>query len=412
MEGTRECFKINRIKLPKGIHVGGKVKTHKCGILVLFLILVFSGYGFADGEKSLADIYRTGKVRFVKEFEITDESLPEGEFLSKVFAVAMDDDGAIYACDHGENNIKKFDANGKFVKIIGKEGQGPGDFGRPLNMEIAKDRIVVWDSMNMRISVLNLDGEFIKNVHWDFMGKGWLYGIKALPDGKIVFETRVTHRGGPTRPEEWFLLLYSYDMEPEKEIFRKECLVRKNIIKPRNMNIPIPFSARVHWDVSPDGNVIIGFSEKYEVEIHDPVKGKLSSFSHEYEPVEVTKEDEEQYFAGIITSSTSSTGAREVKQGAPDYIVDNTDFPRYMPAYNDIKCDSEGNIWVRAFRKDREEANRSFDAFDKNGRFIDKVIIEGDRPYPGRAKIKKRGFCIVETDKDGYQKIVKYRISE
>jgi hypothetical protein len=186
------------------------------------------------------------------------------------------------------------------------------------------------------------------------------------------------------------------------------------IIKPttsRNLSIPIPFSARVYWDVSPDGNVIIGFSEKYEVEIHDPIKGKLSSFSHEYEPVEVTKEDQKQYFAGMVVTR-SGGGAQERQQGAPDYIVENTEFPKYKPAFNDIKCDSEGNIWIRTFSNEKKEGIPSFGAFDKAGRFINRVIIEGDRSYPGRAKIKSRSFCIVESNEEGYQKIVRYRIEE
>lgn len=65
--------------------------------------------GSANAEKSLAEIYQTGKVRFVKEFEITDESLPEGEFFSNILAVTMDEEGAIYACDYQANNIKKFE---------------------------------------------------------------------------------------------------------------------------------------------------------------------------------------------------------------------------------------------------------------------------------------------------------------
>lgn len=388
------------------------MKNRRYGIIITFFVFVLlCVYGSANGEKSLAEIYKTGKVRFVKEFEITDESLPEGEFFSNILAVTMDEGGAVYACDYQACNIKKFDANGKFVKIIGKEGQGPGDFGRPLNMEIARDRIVVWDSGNMRISVLNLDGDFIKSVHWDFMKQGWLWGLKALPNGKIVFETRITQRGGPTRPEEWYLHLFTYDMEHDREIFRKECLVKKNITKPRNLSIPIPFSARVYWDVSPGGNIIIGFSEKYQVETHDPVKGKLSSFSHEYEPVEVTKEDQKQYFAGMVVTR-SGGGTQDRQQGAPDYIVENTEFPKYKPAFNDIKCDSEGNIWVRTFSNERKDVSTSFDVFDMDGQFINRVFIEGDRSYPGRAKIKNRSFCIVESDKDGYQKIVKYRIMD
>jgi len=57
-------------------------------------------------------------------------------------------------------------------------------------------------------------------------------------------------------------------------------------------------------------------------------------------------------------------------------------------------------------------AEKSLAEIYKTGkvRFIKRVIIEGDRSYPGREKIKNRSFCIVESDKDGYQKIVKYRI--
>lgn len=374
---------------------------------ILFMLIS----GIYAEEKSLAEIYKLGKVRFVREFIISDESLPEDEFFSGINSIAVDNSGSIYICDFDAHNIRKFNAKGEYVKTIGKEGQGPGDFNSPLKIEIVQDRLVVWESGNMRISVLNLDGDFIKSIPHNFMELGWLYDIKALPNKRMIFETQVSYRRGPSRPWECYLRLFSYDLEHIKDLYEKEFWTRKNITEPRAMSIPIPFSAKVHWDVAPKGNIVIGFSESYKIEIHDPLKGKISSFEHKYEPVEVIKKDKELYFAGM-TVSTSVGGAREVKQGAPDYIVKNTEFPKYKPAFDDIKCDSEGNIWVHTFRKDRKEESRSFDVFNEEGHFINRVRIEGERLYPRRAKIKNRSFCIVEADKDGYQKLVKYRISE
>jgi len=387
------------------------MKNQKCWLVILFFIIGSIGHAASEKEKSLAEIYKTGQVRFIQELAITDESLPEGEYFSSIISTAVDKSGFLYVCDHDANNIRKFNANGEFVKTIGKEGQGPGDFNSPLKIEIVQDRLVVWESRNMRISILNLDGDFIKSITYKFMQLGWLYEIKALPNERMILETQVSYRRGPSRPWECYLRLFSYDLEHIKDLYKKEFWTRKNITEPREMSIPIPFSAKVHWDVTPKGNIVIGFSESYEIEIHDPLKGKISSFEHEYEPVEVKKEDKEQYFAGM-TVTTTVGGARETKQGAPDYIVKNTEFPKYKPAFDDIKCDSEGNIWVHTYCKDRKEEKRTFDVFDEDGSFINRVRIEGDRNYPYRAKFKNRCFWILETDKDGYQKVVKHRISE
>lgn len=387
------------------------MRNKRYWLIISFFILALFMYGSSKSKKSLAEIYKSGKVRFIQEFVISDKSLPEGKFFSGITDIAVDKSDAIYACDYKASNIKKFNSKGEFVKTIGKEGQGPGDFQSPSKIEVVQDRLFVWEARNMRISILNLDGDYIKSIPWDRMQQGWPYEIKALPNKKMILETQVSYRRGPSRPWECYLRLFSYDAEHMKDLYKKEFWTRKNITEPRRFSIPLPFSAKVHWDVTPKGNIVIGFSESYEIEIYDPLKGKISSFTHKYEPVEVTKRDEEQYFTGMTVTITSG-GTSETKQGAPDYIVKNTEFPKYKPAFDDIKCDSEGNIWIHRFCKDRKEESSSFDVFDEDGNFINRVRIEGDQYYPRRIKFRNRNFYVIETDKDGYQKVVKYRISQ
>lgn len=65
--------------------------------------------------------------------------------------VAIGDSGAVFVLDSGGFCLKKFDAQGAFVKEVGRQGQGPGDFSNMLaDICIDKD-IYVHDVGNRRI---------------------------------------------------------------------------------------------------------------------------------------------------------------------------------------------------------------------------------------------------------------------
>lgn len=202
----------------------------------------------------------------------------------------------------------------------------------------------------------------------------------------------------------YFLLVWS----KKKIVYSHEIWRNKYISKPRSTNIPQPYAPDVHWDVSPDGNIIVGFSEKYEIEIHDYEKGKISSFSHSYEPIKVTEEDKKLHFAGLTYSVDG------VKQKTPDYIVDYTKFPKFKPAFWDIMVDSEGNILVFPHRIKREENFRYFDAFDSKGKFIANVQVIGDVAFPVSpgASFMGRYIWASRSGEDGLIKLAKYKISD
>src|SRR5262249_16221763 len=106
--------------------------------------------------------------------------------------------------------ISVFDKNGKFLRVIGKAGTGPGEFRTPHALEFdSKGRLIVADRHNHRIQILTKDGKFI--AEYDDFGRvsglavdrndviytadsestervhhGWLRGIRigSLKDGK------------------------------------------------------------------------------------------------------------------------------------------------------------------------------------------------------------------------------------
>ena len=378
------------------------------GILFMTLFISTIIGSTSSDQKSLADIYRTGKIRLIPELIIDDKSLPEDVFFEGPADICLDNKNDIYICDYKANNIKVLDSSGKFTKTIGRQGQGPGEFQWPFNIAIYKDRLVVWELTNRRISVLNPGGEFLKSIQIPRF-EGRPRKIRALPNGDFVIEKIKTYYGDNKKPQECIIEIYSQELERKKTLYTQEVWEDKYIITPESTNVPQPFAALVYWDVSPDGKIIVGFSESYTIEIYDSEKGKLSSFNHPYEPVKITEQDKKTWFAGL-----TSAGPNGVTQGAPDYIVKNTKFPKYKPPYQQIMVDSEGNILVFPYEEDNFKEFRNFDAFDYRGKFISNVQIEGELtfPYLARAIAKGNYFWFIDQNEEGLFRIVKSRISD
>ena len=373
---------------------------------ILFFTAAFFMYGASKTEKPLAEIYKSGTVQFISELTIDDTSLPEDTFFESTVDIKCDNNGYVYICDYKANNIKKFDSSGKYIKTIGRKGQGPGEFNRPFQIAVTNDRLIVGDMGNRRICALTPDGEFIKSVT---ISIGEMpQKIRGLPNGDIVIAMEKIYFREPDKPQDCLIEIYSPNLEKKRTVYTQQ-VWRNKFMRIENMgtNIIQPFSPLVYWDVSPEGKVVIGYPKNYEIEIYDSEKGKISSFTHSYKPIKVTDQDKEMFFAGM----TYSTGG-VVKQGVPDYIVKNTEFPKYKPAFKHILVDSEGNILVWAYRKNRKEESKFFDAFDPEGNFIGNVQIIGEASFPLRAVIKDGSFWLQKTDEEDLIKIIKYRISD
>jgi len=336
-----------------------------------------------------------------------ESSMPEDTFFESAVSIISDKEGSVYVCDYKANNIKKFDSSGNYVKTIGRMGQGPGEFNMPFEITVADNRLIVWDMGNTRLCILTTDGEFIKSVKV-LRDEGRPLKMRALPNGDVIIELEKIYYGDGNKPQDCIIGLYSSDLEKKKTLYAQQVLRNKyKRIESMFTNIPQPFSPLVCWDVSPDGKIVIGYPKEYEIDFYDCTKGQLSSFSHKYNPIRVTENDKEAFFAGM----TSSSGG-VVKQGAPDHIIKNTEFPRFKPAFREIIVDSDGNILVWPYRNNVKEESRFIDAFDPDGKFIGNIQITGEISFPRRAIIQEGTFWSVKTDEEGLIKVIKYRISD
>ena len=100
-------------------------------------------------------------VRLVEDLVIGNDLRNLDTFLYEPYGVVAASNGNIFVGDRGSMHIKMFSAEGEYLKTLGQEGQGPGEFARLSGITIAGDVLLVSDTGNRRFSIWTLDGEFI-----------------------------------------------------------------------------------------------------------------------------------------------------------------------------------------------------------------------------------------------------------
>ncbi|MDH5705046.1 MAG: 6-bladed beta-propeller [Candidatus Aminicenantes bacterium] len=383
------------------------MKNSKC--LFLLLILLTASFISLEANKkhSLRELYRAGKIRLIPALALDESSMPKEALFGVPVNVVEDSNGNIYVSDFKMHNIEKFDSLGRFSRLLGRMGQGPGEFNGPTLMTLAKNRLVVWEMGNSRLSSLTLDGVFLKSIITP-VTEGWPKKIRSLPNGDIVIDRFKSIRR-PEYHEICSIELYSPELEHKKTIYSKNVTLKKYITEPKRASILVPFPPNVHWDVSKDGKIVIGFSDKYLVEIYDSNGEKINSFTHKRRPMKISKQSKRLFINRYVQSDSDGT-----RMEPPDYIVKNTIFPRYMPAFHGISVDSENNILIGIYHKDGSILPNKFDAFNTEGNYIGTVEVTVDRPIVGYAPACFVGSYVwipFEDDEEGTVEVVKYKIS-
>jgi DNA-binding beta-propeller fold protein YncE len=142
-------------------------------------------------------------------FRLDKKGRPVGEFghdiLKRPTGLARDAARErVYVADTHAHDIKVFDDDGKLLKVIGRRGEGDGEFNFPTHLAFAADKLYVTDTLNSRIQVFDTDGKMIekfgklglyvgdlvrpKGVAVDSAGN--IYVIESLYDNLLVFNNQ------------------------------------------------------------------------------------------------------------------------------------------------------------------------------------------------------------------------------
>ena len=94
-------------------------------------------------------------------------SFGEDDYLYNPSDIEVDHNRSlIYIADSGNDRILVFDFDGKLQKIIGRKGQGPGEFSNPTGLDVHENgTLAVADTNNNRIQIFDSSWEFVRSIN-------------------------------------------------------------------------------------------------------------------------------------------------------------------------------------------------------------------------------------------------------
>lgn len=310
-----------------------------------------------------------------QDLSLGDKRESEESMLLEPTVIDADDDGNIYVLDRKAVQIKVFDPQGRFIRIIGRTGQGPGEFQSLRYFQITpQNNILAVDLIARRVTVFSLEGQFIKDLS---AGKMWMF-LEARMDsnGDIIGSHTIMDQQARTE-----LVRFDADLQPVHTV----------------ASVPIarfpvfnPYFPLLMFAVTPDGNIIWGITTEYEFKVVNREGKTVKKIVKKYDPEILTQEDREKR-ARELWGDAGPTGDMKVE------------WPQYFPPVQGFILDDRGWLFVRPFVKGQGEKNVPYDVFDNEGRYVARVIL----PAIAR-KIKDGKLYTIEEDAEGLLHVRRY----
>ena len=71
--------------------------------------------------------------------------------------------GSLFVVDSQECEVRLFSREGLFLRVLGRRGQGPGEFSSPADIDFFENKLYVADRFNSRIQILDKNGSYLRS---------------------------------------------------------------------------------------------------------------------------------------------------------------------------------------------------------------------------------------------------------
>jgi hypothetical protein len=292
----------------------------------------------------------------------------------RAWYIAVDDAGAIYVMDQGESCVKAYDEKGKYLRSIGRKGEGPGELQHPNSIHLIDGRRLVFEDFIRSLITFSTDGPFISSLS---TAKLMPLNILVTPNNEIVAYMNVVSSDRKGKE----IRVYDGQLQLLKTLF----FIPDEALDPQIIR---PFAADFHWALIQGDRLAISRHETYEIEILDLKGASNAIFKRDHDRVKIIRAEADEMTA-------------RVKKGR------KVDIPEYYPAIQGISADDEGHIYVKTFEITTDGASFLHDIFDREGRYLAKVPI----PRTARDLIwKNRKLYYLTEDAEGFHKIKRFRV--
>jgi hypothetical protein len=381
---------------------GNKMKKISGFVLILFIfyLVIFSSScskketgwkGKIEIENGITliknpkePIYKKSIFSITENLVITGSEDREEWMFQDIGTLDVDREGNIYVLDVNAGNIKAFDPKGDYLKIIGKKGEGPGEFGFPINVVISPQKeILVYDMGRRSLVILSWEGRYLRRLTASmflFSGPGITSDGSMVASYTIPGDTLMTELkkfDGELKPLLTFASL-PMGTPPVLDVFIARSL------------------SNLRWGVTVTDDVVWGniLNTDYVLNICD-LQGNLKrKIIKEYDPISISSSEEE-----ILM--------KEWFKDAPARDQWDLVFPKNYPPFESFTLDDEGRIYVKTYEKPSEGKGFYYEVFDPEGRFITKILID---LTSSAMRFTLGNLYTIEEDLEGFKSVKRYKV--
>ncbi len=305
----------------------------------------------------------------IEEIRIKSDDSSPATMIGTVNSVSVASDGMIFIADRSAGRVRLYDANGKFVTLFGRTGEGPGEW-RPNNgfnfQGVDGDTVRVQDVTMRHMLVFLRNGTYLRTEATG--GTAGNVALRAyLGNGRSVVRSVYRPNGppgpGPSPPgdSQAYLIVDSLRrviarlaVEPHRDMgmnpFRNQGYSR---------NIAQPFAQEIDATVAPWGRRAL-VMVPYTRFGGNPGQVKLivvTATGTESERVvdlgaqRLTPAIRDAWIRTRVDGIADPLRQAGIGRGlAEDLLRGEIKMPPYLPVYQEARLGGDGAIWIRLFQ--------------------------------------------------------------
>ena len=310
--------------------------------------------------------------------------------------VAVDASGRLYVVDGPPLVIKVFEPDGRFVRAIGREGAGPGEF-RSAMIGLHENHIVVQDPNLARLTIFDTSGTYVTSL------ASACCHYRSLP---VTANGTVAIPGPNSRPEYSGMFLrftaagdfVDTVYVPKGGEERYWELAQDG----GSMRMTIPFTPGQRSAFTPSGDLVHAWTGDYRIIIGRNAADTSRVITLTSTPVERPEAERREYLETRLVVPNEKNWGPKVRQ-----TFKFEDIPATATPFENIMVDPAGAIWAQVYTRDTLATH--YDVFDSTGVYLGRVKAPWQ---PSRAVSwgSPELAARIEENEDGYPQITTYRV--
>lgn len=310
-------------------------------------------------------------VKMEALWQLGGETDDEDEFFGVISDIEIDEQGNVYLLDAQLSEVKIFTADGEFVRTIGREGEGPGEFRRPSRMFFTLDgNIGIMQTIPAKIVLLTPEGDPVGDHPLPEPEDG---GFQLLTSGQASKGQLVLAMARTKVADDqssWARTDFLTRIDAEGNQLAEYCTKTTTInFADAVLNFAEWDTFERRWVVAPDGKVYACESYgDYEITVFNADGSIDKKITRDYKHRANSAEEKE--FLGKMIGHFAQT--------IPNCRVEIEDNTKDIETF-DIRDD--GSIWVMTSDGSHDYPEGTvgvFDVYNKDGQFVMAVTLEGD----------------------------------